>query len=1055
MRIIVEGWRFLPHSYSLINQFLLLELLDRPEIQVFHRDMPYVTENWQPVSGLLGKTQETQLHFIPKPAEDEIADAILRVYCPFNLASSPGQRTVMFGCTEWGIVPQTILRGMGVSSFQEAHANSNTIIVTASHWSREGFLRSGADPERVVVIPLGVDTHFYQPTSEQKRQALRQQFGLGENFVFFTNGLLFNNRHGMARLLKAFAAIIEKFPEARLVLKGRDYLFDARQEISRICRHTLPENKQQQVQSRLTYIGKNLSCSDLACLYQIADAYVSPYLAEGFNLPVLEAAACGLPVICTEGGPTDDFIHPDFAFPIASELEQRTIDSGEMGFVVAPDVEHLIHLMQTVIEHQNLREKARQAGPKWVGDRYTWKHIVDQYLQLLSPESLQPATPLEVAAPQQTATRKLIVEGWRFQTHSYAIANQYQLLEMLKHPNLEVFHQDVPFSNQSSQPPQGLFDSASEAALRAIAPPPSNLFADATLRMYSPFNFKSALNSDRTYLFGTTEWGIVHAELLRLTKGESLEALHQNSNTVIITSSQWSKNGFIRSGADPKRIVTLPLGVDPTTYKPLDKDERAALRKKLGWQDDEFIFLNVSSMTLEKGIFPLIFCFSKILQNHPKARLVLKGSDLIYRSWESIVFTSEKILDDRELEKFKARVTYIGHPLPSSELIRYYQAADAYLSPYSAEGFNLPVLEAAACGLPVICTKGGPTDEFTNPDFALQIESQLQSVEYHQETRYFLAPDWDCCIALMEQMISQSDWREQVRTAGPQWVGSRFSWKQIVNQLLEVMLLENPPPSSEPETAVSLPVTPSPSLEERVASFPFWYHKIELPGGIVTPGDNPRNVEIYGVPEDLAGKRVLDVGAWDGFWTFEALKRGAREVVAIDDFSDYLGRLEERDRHAWETFDLCREALGFDETRCQRQEMSVYDVSEEKLGRFDVIFFFGTLYHLRYPLLALDKLSALCDGEIYIESAILDDFSPYQGGIGHGYPGQQRVMEFYPNDEYAGNSSNYWVPTLYCLGQLVKSAGFDQVRGWKLVPNPPNWGWCRGFAIGSKARSGD
>ncbi len=1052
MRIIVEGWRFLPHSYSLINQFLLLELLDRPQIQLFHRDMPYVTDNWQPVSGLLGESRERKLHFIPKPTPDESADAILRVYCPFNLASSPAKRTVMFGCTEWGIVPQTILRGMGVSSFREAHANSDTIIVTASHWSRDGFIRSGADPDRVVVIPLGVDTHFYKPASLERRQALRQEFGLEGKFVFFKNGLLFNNRHGVARLLKAFAAIVEKFPDARLIFKGRDYLFESRQEIAKLCSKTLTETECKNVQSRLTYIGKNLSCSDLASLYHIADAYVSPYLAEGFNLPVLEAAACGLPVICTQGGPTDDFIHPDFAFPIDSQLEERQIESGEMGLVVAPDVDHLIDLMQRVIEQPKLREKARQAGPKWVGDRFTWKQVLDQYLKVLAPSPVHPSTPPPIHPPQDKETRKIIVEGWRFHTHSYAIANQFQLLEMLQYPNLEVFHRDVPFLTRNSHPTTGLLDETSEAALRAIAPPPLSLVADATLRMYSPFNFTPAFNSDRTYLFGTTEWGIVHKELLRLNEGESLEALHGNSNTVIITSSQWSKEGFLRSGADPSRIVTVPLGVDPTRYKPLPNDERAILRKDLGWKEDEFVFINVSSMTLEKGIFPIVFCFSKLLEKHPKARLILKGSDFIYKSWESIVFTSQKILSDRELEQFKGRVTYIGHPLSSSELIRYYQGADGYLSPYSAEGFNLPVLEAIACGLPVICTKGGPTDEFTHSDFALPIKSEVQSVEYHGEMRYFLAPDWNCCIELMEQLISKPEWREQVRTSGPQFVRDRLSWKQVVAQLLDVMLPENLPHPSTPVTALSHPKTASPSLQEQVASFPFWYHKIQLPGGIVTPGDNPRNAQMYGVPEDLSGKRVLDVGAWDGYWTFEALKRGAREVVAIDDFSDYLGRLDQRDRRAWETFDFCREAIGFDETRCQRLEKSVYDLSEAELGRFDVIFFFGTLYHLRYPLLALDKLSALCDGEIYIESAILDDFSPYRGGIGQGYPGQQRVMEFYPHDEYAGNSSNYWVPTLYCLGQLVKSSGFIQVKSWKLVANPPNWGWCRGFAIGSKAK---
>src|SRR5580698_6172820 len=223
------------------------------------------------------------------------------------------------------------------------------------------------------------------------------------------------------------------------------------------------------------------------------------------------------------------------------------------------------------------------------------------------------------------------------------------------------------------------------------------------------------------------------------------------------------------------------------------------------------------------------------------------------------------------------------------------------------------------------------------------------------------------------------------------------------------------------------------TLRQRVEAFPYWYHKIELPGGIVTPGWAPLNAPSYGVPESLAGKRVLDVGAWDGFWTFEALKRGAAQAVAIDDFSDFLGNLESNERKAWQTFDLCREALGYDDSRCQRHEMQVYDVSEERLGRFDVVFFFGTFYHLRHPLLALDRLSAICDGDIYVESAILDDFSPYRGGFGHGYAGGQSVMEFYPRDEYAGNHTNWFVPTVQAMMGLLDAAGFGECRGWKLT----------------------
>lgn len=240
------------------------------------------------------------------------------------------------------------------------------------------------------------------------------------------------------------------------------------------------------------------------------------------------------------------------------------------------------------------------------------------------------------------------------------------------------------------------------------------------------------------------------------------------------------------------------------------------------------------------------------------------------------------------------------------------------------------------------------------------------------------------------------------------------------------------------------------ALRQRVASFPYWYHKIELPGGVVTPGWAPLSAPAYRVPADLTGKRVLDVGAWDGYWTFEALKRGAKQAVAIDDFSDYLGSLQSADRHAWETFDCCREAFGWGDDRCPRYDMNVYDVSEERLGRFDVVFFFGTIYHLRHPLLALDKLSAICDGEIYVESAILDDFSPYRGGMGKGYPSGQMVMEFYPDKQYGNNATNWWAPTLHCLAHMVRAAGFDPVQAWKLTDTPNQLPACRGFAHGVK-----
>jgi tRNA (mo5U34)-methyltransferase len=245
-------------------------------------------------------------------------------------------------------------------------------------------------------------------------------------------------------------------------------------------------------------------------------------------------------------------------------------------------------------------------------------------------------------------------------------------------------------------------------------------------------------------------------------------------------------------------------------------------------------------------------------------------------------------------------------------------------------------------------------------------------------------------------------------------------------------------------------VMPSRTFEEEeklkatIKEIPDWYHKIDLGNGLVTPGWAPLDPKSYKLPERLDGKRVLDIGSWDGYWTFEALRRGANYVVAIDDFSDKLGFLESRTQ--WKSFKLCRDALGYSGKHCSPITMSVYDIREEIVGEFDVVFFFGTLYHLRYPLLALDRIAKICKGEIYIESAILDNYSPFT----HAHRADEMIMEFYPEAEYGGNKTNWWVPTLKCLANMVGASGFADVEAWKLTDRPANVSQCRGFVKASK-----
>src|SRR3954453_2642032 len=112
-RLIIEGWRFIPHSYSAGNQFQLLEMLRRgPELEVRHRDVPFFKPSWMPVRGMMESAQEEALSKIPYAPSGEHGDAVFRIAFPYNLSAAPDVvRLVLFGTAELGCVPDIYIAG--------------------------------------------------------------------------------------------------------------------------------------------------------------------------------------------------------------------------------------------------------------------------------------------------------------------------------------------------------------------------------------------------------------------------------------------------------------------------------------------------------------------------------------------------------------------------------------------------------------------------------------------------------------------------------------------------------------------------------------------------------------------------------------------------------------------------------------------------------------------------------------------------------------------------------------------------------------------------------
>jgi len=189
-----------------------------------------------------------------------------------------------------------------------------------------------------------------------------------------------------------------------------------------------------------------------------------------------------------------------------------------------------------------------------------------------------------------------------------------------------------------------------------------------------------------------------------------------------------------------------------------------------------------------------------------------------------------------------------------------------------------------------------------------------------------------------------------------------------------------------------------------------WFHSIELEPGFVTPGraDTSAQVPRLHLP-DLTGKTVLDVGAWDGFFSFEAERRGASRVVALDTFS-----WQPRGAGTGKAgFELARRALG---SSVEDLEVDVLDIAPETVGgSFDVVLFLGVLYHLRHPFLALEKLRSVTNELLILETHV--DL------IGTRRP----AAAFYPGAELEGDWTNWWGPNPAAVVGMLEQAAFRDV----------------------------
>ena len=322
MKIKIVGWAGVNHSYSIAGELYAKGLLMNPSNQLFFTPFPFYNPNWK-------KSRSSLFDSMKKPPK--AVDVTFRVTYPYDLEPDPHAHiTMVFMTCEFNVVSDPIKTQLAKSVW----------IVTPSEYSKKGIVTTGVDANHILVVP---HCYEYQPcrlTSDE----IKGKLGIPkEDKVFFHNSALTGNKN-LSDLLQAFEQVYRHHPQVSLLIKGLDNTYQS-------CRAFNETKKVIQCQLQLTgeskiyYQGQDATEEQMSEYYHVCDCYVSPFLAEGFNLPVLEALCHGKEVICTRGGPPDEFA-PDAHF-----IQSKVVTTGQFFWngtqktCLVPDLPNLYQLM--------------------------------------------------------------------------------------------------------------------------------------------------------------------------------------------------------------------------------------------------------------------------------------------------------------------------------------------------------------------------------------------------------------------------------------------------------------------------------------------------------------------------------------------------------------------------------------------------------------------------------------------------------------------------------------------------------------------------------------
>ena len=371
MNILIEGWRGINHSYALVNQWQINELIKSSNISF--KDVPFSNKNWNSKKNDSGLKDEIKniINQIKPPSKDIAYDITYRISGPFNFDKKFSSKVMfVFATTEYRNLTEEFYINCDPNKLGK---EENFFIHTPSNWSKKGFLSAGFRDDQVIVVPHGVDLNTFSLISQEEKKKIRNKYKIKYDDFVLTNISAMTVNKGVEVLIAAYGMLKKKHKNLKLILKDQSNLYEWKVDFPMKKVFESEFNQKNKIFNDEMYkdiivISENLDFDQLRDIYSITDCYVSPYKAEGFNLTPLEAAACGTQIVVTDGGSTDDYFDDCMGFKI--ESKEKNLNNN---IFLSPKIDSLIDILNSII---NKTDDKKEIRSRLVRKNFSWESVV-------------------------------------------------------------------------------------------------------------------------------------------------------------------------------------------------------------------------------------------------------------------------------------------------------------------------------------------------------------------------------------------------------------------------------------------------------------------------------------------------------------------------------------------------------------------------------------------------------------------------------------------------------------------------------------------------------